>query len=185
MEIILRKILSLIGKTFDKYTVIERVANSSDNHTRWLCKCICGRKKIVIGKHLQSGASKSCGCSRRKGEGWLSTATKIHQQMYSDGDITIEKFIELSQLNCSYCGIEPHTTANRAKYSGSKVSIERQEECYWTYNGLDRINSNRGHYLGNVVTCCRWCNQMKLQYSKEAFLSHIEKIYNHMKKSDR
>lgn len=33
----------------------------------WLCECICGTKKVIIGSTLKCGRSKSCGC---KGKDW-------------------------------------------------------------------------------------------------------------------
>jgi len=35
-----------------------------DGNALWLCKCDCGREKIVLGKNLQNGCTKSCGCLR-------------------------------------------------------------------------------------------------------------------------
>ena|SRR3990167_239152 len=45
--------------------------------------------------------------------------------------------------------------------------------------GLDRVNSSLGYLEENVVSCCATCNFMKLQMTKENFLTHIEKIYKH------
>ena len=30
----------------------------------YLCRCICGKEKIIDGKNLREGRSKSCGCKR-------------------------------------------------------------------------------------------------------------------------
>jgi hypothetical protein len=28
----------------------------------WLCECTCGTKKVLLGKYIRSGKTKSCGC---------------------------------------------------------------------------------------------------------------------------
>lgn len=46
---------------FGRLTVIEKKTNT--NHgVMWLCKCDCGTEKIICGKDLKSGSTKSCGC---------------------------------------------------------------------------------------------------------------------------
>lgn len=56
------KFVDLTGNRFGRLTVIERVENSKDNRTQWLCVCDCGNKKYIIGKNLREGKTKSCGC---------------------------------------------------------------------------------------------------------------------------
>lgn len=72
-------------------------------------------------------------------------------------DLTDSEFLELVTKSCAYCG---HT----------------QE-----YNGIDRIDSNKGYTINNCVPCCSWCNTMKLDHSLEEFLQHITNIYNFQK----
>lgn len=55
------KLIDLTGKKFGKLTVIKK-EKSKNNHTMWLCKCDCGKEKIVGGNELKSGNTKSCGC---------------------------------------------------------------------------------------------------------------------------
>jgi len=51
------------GAVFGKWTVLEE-----NPHTRKgavLCRCACGREKLVLVSNLLQGLSKSCGCSPR------------------------------------------------------------------------------------------------------------------------
>lgn len=63
-----RKIIDLIGKIFGKLLVIERSENkvfpNGYSCAYWLCRCECGNEVIVQSKHLKSGTTKSCGCSK-------------------------------------------------------------------------------------------------------------------------
>ena len=72
-------------------------------------------------------------------------------------ELTDSEFLELVTKSCAYCG---HT----------------QE-----YNGIDRIDSNKGYTVNNCVPCCSWCNTMKLDHTLEEFLQHITNIYNFQK----
>lgn len=57
---------NLVGQTFSLLTVIKsagsRPASSGRGHrTYWLCRCVCGIEKTVLGSSLAYGSSKSCG----------------------------------------------------------------------------------------------------------------------------
>lgn len=56
----------LTGKTFHRWTVIERRPNdiepSGKAATVWRCRCECGEVKDIRASSLKSGDSKSCGC---------------------------------------------------------------------------------------------------------------------------
>lgn len=56
----------LAGKQFGQWTVLSKAPPADDmvNSRRWLCRCSCGRTKIVYEQFLLNGRSTSCGCSR-------------------------------------------------------------------------------------------------------------------------
>lgn len=55
-----------IGNTYGYLTVIERAENTKEGRARWLCQCKCGNQVTVLGKHLRSGNTKSCGCYQKE-----------------------------------------------------------------------------------------------------------------------
>lgn len=55
-----------IGNTYGYLTIIARAENSKEGRAQWLCRCKCGNETIVLGKHLRSGNTKSCGCYQRE-----------------------------------------------------------------------------------------------------------------------
>ena len=59
------KFIDLSGQKFGRLTVISR-AKSNTRDARWLCKCICGNEKIILGYNLKNGITKSCGCLQRE-----------------------------------------------------------------------------------------------------------------------
>lgn len=47
----------LTGQTFGEWTVIAHHGSGS----LWLCRCSCGKEKLIAASHLLSGITKSCG----------------------------------------------------------------------------------------------------------------------------
>ena len=75
----------LTGKTFNYLTVIE-LKEKNKKGTRWLCKCNCGNRVIVLASHLKDGHTKSCGCFRKnksKEEHPTYKHGKRHSRIYS------------------------------------------------------------------------------------------------------
>lgn len=55
----------LTGKRFGKLIVLGRAeCNSKSGNAMWICRCDCGNETTVIGSHLRSGHTTSCGCNR-------------------------------------------------------------------------------------------------------------------------
>ena len=56
---------SLINQRFGKLTVLSRAEKpklSKGRDAYWKCKCDCGKEKIIMGKSLKDGSTRSCGC---------------------------------------------------------------------------------------------------------------------------
>ena len=56
---------NLVGQSFGLWTVLERRSKpdtTKNTGAYWLCRCQCGKEKIVWGKSLKDGTSQSCGC---------------------------------------------------------------------------------------------------------------------------
>lgn len=54
----------LTNKTFGKLTVLKFVGKNKWQNALWLCKCECGKTKILSNGELKRGVTKSCGCSK-------------------------------------------------------------------------------------------------------------------------
>lgn len=172
----------LIGQKWGRLTIVGgydtsgHITASGKKQTTVMCDCECGtkNKKIVL-IHLTQGHTKSCGCLAREvrsqngkkvGEkfGLLTKYSLVERSARSlfkdymkrhDGSLTFVDFFALTQQPCFYCGLEP-----RQKYSISRKH-RGTEESEFVYNGLDRIDSNKGYDLDNVVPCCKACNFAK------------------------
>ena len=190
------KRINLTNSKFNKLTVTNYSHTAKPRgEAFWECLCDCGEKVIVSSGHLKSNHTKSCGClqieiasknnigntrNRKYEDPKIATAKSIWKTSYSDG-CSFERFLELSQQNCTYCGIPPFTTFNKyiAKAGNytAKVTKEWAERAYFTYNGLDRIDSELDHQEDNIVTCCIVCNRAKHSMSVDEFFDWIERVH--------
>ena len=111
-------------------------------------------------------------------EARLSTARMVYRDSYNDGDLSFDKFLELSQLSCHYCGIHPNNLANvfKKKLGSSDFAIENGT---FIYSGLDRLDNNSLHNISNLVPCCIKCNWAKNKMGYQEFLIWIAAVYKH------
>lgn len=148
------------------------------------CRCDCGKIRIVNKQNLRDGSTRSCGCYHVKrtvewfrdkyGDSSINHLFSNSQNSAKRRNIvwklTREQYVKLILSNCFYCGEKPHKIANAHKkfYFGAVK-----------HNGIDRINSQRGYVIGNVVSCCLYCNFAKNDLSLKNFLKHIKKMYKY------
>jgi len=71
-------LINLIGKKFNRLTVIGREANNKRNNSRWLCLCDCGNKIITAGYSIKNGQTKSCGCLRKESTSRTGSLKRTH-----------------------------------------------------------------------------------------------------------
>jgi hypothetical protein len=57
-----RKLIDLTGVRFGRLYVIGLAPEKRYNKPAWLCRCDCGRVKVVPGNALRMGKTRSCGC---------------------------------------------------------------------------------------------------------------------------
>ncbi len=134
---------------------------------------------MVDGGDLRGDHTKSCGCLQRETISQirsLSPGLAMSKEIYARYRwraeekgrtfmLTLEQFRDVAQQNCHYCGAEPRNIYERDTYNGAFI-----------YNGLDRIDSNQGYVVGNVVPCCWTCNRAKGDMSYEEFLAYLGRV---------
>lgn len=170
---------------FHKLKVIK-ILPTNNQHTIVECKCDCGNIVIVRGSSLLNSHTKSCGCQKidsskiKKvlvGVSSLKSCYYIYRRgamkRNLDFDLTIEQFNEITHRDCYYCGKKPSNSHLRSKGNGAYV-----------YNGIDRIDNNKGYTMGNIVPCCKKCNFMKAGSGIDDFVEHINRIYDNLKMGD-
>jgi len=84
--------------------------------------------------------------------------------------LSLEEFRDLTKSNCNYCGVEPVQI-----YKAWKGGPEKYSTPY-IYNGVDRVDNLEGYISSNVVPCCKYCNQAKLNFSLEQFTAWLDRV---------
>lgn len=81
-------------------------------------------------------------------------------------NLDIDVFATIIECNCHYCGKAPEQVyCQKGQYKIDSI----------VYNGVDRKDNDYGYVAGNVVPCCKSCNQAKKDRSVEYLSS---KLYN-------
>lgn len=80
-------------------------------------------------------------------------------------ELTKEQFKDLTKQDCWYCGAKP-----------AQIKQDRGVKDYYLYNGIDRVENDKGYILANSLPCCGRCNRMKNTLSVEDFLNQVKAI---------
>lgn len=166
---------TLVGKTFGKLKIIEKVGKKINTLSNYICQCECGKFRTYRATYLLYGKVKSCGCARihtARNNG-LTVAFNTYRKhaRIRDLDFSLSKieFEKLINTECFYCG---KTETNKTQVQRSK----NLEHRYYLHNGVDRIDNSKGYTLDNSIPCCKLCNHMKWNLSFDEWKKHIALI---------
>ena len=186
-----------IGTIIGKVEVIEfdRVEEGNNRNIYYYkYKCVCGNIETAPKYSLlQSKKSRNTYCCTKCRKDKLSEWAKVACVRYKDPiegkcsilfsnyrakckikkwnfKLTFSEFKDLVTSNCHYCNLEP----NKCRMDRSKI---RQGLSRIYFNGIDRLDSNKGYEINNVVPCCEDCNKAKRNLEYNQFLELIKKIY--------
>lgn len=74
---------NLVGNRYGRLVVIEK-AEPKNGHTRWRCKCDCGKETLVHAVSLKTGNTTSCGCYKTENAKKLySTVRQNDKRLYA------------------------------------------------------------------------------------------------------
>ena len=176
----------LTGQKFGRLTVIERDV-SIKGRVKWVCRCDCGNLQSVVTSNLKSGHTKSCGCYKaEKSRERCIAKEDINNTKYNDlygrykrgakqrnipFNLTIDEVKRIIHQPCYYCGTIESNTIFAKKKQGYEIK----------YNGIDRVDNNKGYEIENVVPCCQTCNFAKHTMTQDEFYNWIQRVSNHLK----
>lgn len=192
---ILKKISFLkIGSKFGSLTVLE--LDVLKGRSKYKCLCDCGNIKSFYTSYLRNGDTKSCGCRStdptidfsKKANGFTTLNRKFRiykanaKKRNLNWHLSFDTFKDITCKNCFYCGIEPKLINCYFKINGdldtncSPNLMGRYNRNWINFNGIDRVNSEKGYELNNIVPCCSECNFMKKDLKLTDFINKIKLI---------
>ncbi len=165
----------LKGKKFGKLRVISFSHLDNRQQSWWLCKCKCGKEKVIRSYNLKSKCTKSCGCLH-------------HRSRY--GDITGSYFFNIKNgakrrkliFNITKEEIWDLYLQQNKKCSISGVDIVFDTKIKVnTTASLDRIDNSKGYIIDNIQWVHKDVNNMKSDWPQDKLLKWIDIVSNYQK----
>ncbi len=166
-----------------RLSIIEFLGTDHANKRLVNCICDCG-KNLIIRLNNLGRKTNSCGCLKadlikeRMGKSIEHLAVvsvpNACKRYTKETNLTFEDVNNLIFHNCFYCELSPKivgTTYHRAIDDGR--SIKRV--------GIDRVDSSKGYFKDNVVSCCKSCNILKRDHSVDSLIIIMETFLKNLK----
>lgn len=188
------KAIDLTGKKFGHLLVLKRAAVSYRGSAVWLCKCDCGNTLEVVGSHLRTGHTKSCGCykitqtreansthgecSTRLYKVWSHMLGRCNTTNGKDSKWYYDKGITVCQEWHDYLAFKEWALANgydpNAKFG--ECTLDRidgnkgysPDNCRWVSakeQARNRSTSKLIEYAGETKALAEWCEKLELNYT--------------------
>lgn len=165
--------IDLTGQKFGRLIVAKRMDNDKHKNSRWLCRCKCGKNKVVLGCNLKNGRTKSCGCLFKEGNNKKhghSTTIKI-SKIYRAWDHMVSRCTNPNNIGYHNYGDRGIRVCER--WMKFENFLEDMGEPPTQEHSIDRIN-NDGNYCKEN---CRWATnkQQSRNTSRNHLITHKEK----------
>jgi len=135
----------ITGVKFGSLTVVS-LKDTNKGYARWICLCDCGINTIVLGTHLRSGNTRSCGCLQK------TTAKVLRTKHGGHGSKTYEAWQNMIR-RCEPKG-RHHSKGIKVCYSWKSSYVEFVKDMGEQPSGysLERINPFGDYVKSN----CEW-----------------------------
>ena len=180
------RLIDITGKKYNMLKVIS-FYDIQDKKSRWLCECECGNKKILFGKDIKNGNTKSCGCLLHKKKYNKETETKIKrlqhiyyqmkQRCYDKNNPLYKHYGQRNITICKEWLNNINNFLNWALKNGYKndLTIERIDvdgnyepnNCKWitkTQQGYNKTNTISYTFQGETKCLSEWCKIYDIDY---------------------
>jgi len=180
----MKKHENLIGKRFGKLTVVSFRSVDNNGHAYWLCRCDCGRFKVVRGAHLKDKHVRSCGCwNPRITHGMSGTRiyniwSKMLQRCYLKSDHAYSSYGGRGISVCrEWRKFESFYNWSMDHGYSESLSIDRKNNdgnyepsnCRWA-TPKQQANNNRHNHLVNVdgklITISQYADQLNVEQTR-------------------
>lgn len=141
--------INILNKKFNKLTVLSFAHYDKYKQACWVCKCECGNIKIIIGKQLRTGRTKSCGCLRReKFIAMVKTHGMSKHPLYQVWNNMMGRCYRKKHPLFKYYGGRGIIVCDR--WLNFLNFLNDLKESYINGLEIDRINNNGNYCLENI-----------------------------------
>lgn len=154
----MRKIIDETGNTYGRLTVLSIV----NRKYHWNCLCSCGKETIVLGEHLRTSNTRSCGCLKKE---VVSKRNTRHGMYHAPGYRTWQNMLQR-------CNNPKNSEYKNYLGRGIKVCSEWHDFAKFFADmgplpqgmSLDRIDNNGDYCKVN----CRWATTKEQSRNKRS-----------------
>ena len=186
---------NLVGLRFSRLEVIARDGGDKWGRAKWICRCNCGKIKVVAGCHLRSGKTQSCGCLQKEVVAErLRTHGMVGTPTYRSWGCMLSRCTDPNHKQYAHYGGRGIEVCDRwLKFEGffadmgkkpKGLTVERMdnnkgyfpENCiYATYKEQNRNSRNNRmvRYKGKTKCLAEWAEELKINY--ETLRSRLDK----------
>lgn len=162
---------NMTGVKSGKLTAVK-FSHIDKKGARWICKCECGKEKIVSTAVLRSQKIKSCGCAWRTTHEGISASHFLNVRNHAISRditfaITIKQMWDIFVFQSKKCAL-----------SGMDLKLDAYKHSKNTAS-LDRIDSVKGYLVDNVQWVHKDINCMKSNLDQELFIQYCKAIASH------
>jgi hypothetical protein len=175
-------ISNLTGLTFGRWTVVKR-SHVHKNYWCWVCACACGTERVVNGRLLRNGQSKSCGCfwheqvtihgmtGSREFKSWesmLQRCTNPNDPSYARyGGVGIKVCKRWSTFENFFSDMGPRPEGTTLDRYPDAEGDYKPKNCRWATSGeqsRNRKNTRMLTYKGRTQMLLDWARELNMPY---------------------
>ena len=155
--------------------VIEEYLYSEKKTSYWRVKAKYNNEYHILTRKLLLECDFRPSCCIDQTERKISSAfTSVYHQ-YKAGatkrgysfNLTKDQLRKLTSSDCYYCKKPPSNKQRQFNGSGGE----------YIYNGVDRMDNNKGYSLENCLPCCSICNHAKHNLTYDQFVEMVVRIF--------
>ena len=143
------KLIDITNKKFGRWVILKDPGDG-----KVLALCECSTKKWVNKYNVIRGTSKGCGCVKSK-----------------PGNVGFYLLYQSYKIRSRQREIDFLLTKIKSRRKAASDNTK------YIYNGVDRVDNEKGYTVENSVPCCLHCNFAKAQMTQDQFRDLIINIY--------
>lgn len=159
-----------------KLTYLGPAPKRPGGATRIKVRCICGTEFVCQQSNVRTGNTTQCKTCSVAARGNKQVRVWTHErQIYVryrsaakkrqlEFTLTQPELASMLSAPCHWCGVP----------SSANLTVNGRP---FAYNGVDRLNNERGYHADNCVPCCLQCNRAKGALALHKWLDWLDRLF--------